>query len=132
MQEGCSICNLSRARADTQLTHVASERVGLEVDDWPIVELGYTWIDDRMILSPYELERQIGASTCVLDAGASTFAVDWMLARLQSFGLTKVKLRSGQDGVSTALVSRVAEKREQPTMLEQAQVRLHQSSGGLE
>ena len=55
-----------------------------------------------------------------------------MLARLQCFGLTKLKLRSGQDNVSLALVARVAAKRPQPTISEQAPVRSHQSLGGVE
>ena len=53
-------------------------------------------------------------------------------ARLQSFGLIKVKLRSCPDGGTIVLVNRVVAKREQPTMLEQAQVRVHRSLGGLE
>ena len=132
MQEGWSNRTMSRAQAEMQLRYVATKRVGMEADDWRIVEVGHTWIDDRAILSMYEVERQIGASTCVPDVGASTFAVDWMLARLQSFGLTMVKLRSGPDGGTIVLVNRVVAKREQPTMLEQAQVRVHRSLGGLE
>ncbi len=98
----------------------------------PMVQLDYTFVDGDPILDLYADKTRCGAGTVVEKKGATIFAVQWILKKLEQFGLLGIKLRTDPEHSIVAIAHEVKRLRTHRTLVETTPEADHQAIGSVE
>ena len=96
-EQWCDICVRARGRDDPHYERDEAERITQTVDELPMVQLDHTFVDGVTSLDLYSDVLHCGAGTVVERKGATRFAVQWILKKLEQFGLKDIRLRTDSE-----------------------------------
>ena len=102
------------------------------VDEVPVVQMDFFFIESLVGLSIYATELGIGSTSGVASKSVSTFAVNWATHIFSFLGLSRIILQTDAEASVRALAEKIAQKRSETTQLRVAPVRSHESQGGVE
>ena len=132
MEPWCATCVRARGRDDPHHERDEEEKYTMPVDELPMVQLDYTFVDGVTILDMYVDTVRSGAGTVVEKKGATRFAVQWTIKKMEQFGLKDVKMRTDAEHAITALAKEIKRQRQGVTNLQVAPEADHQAIGGVE
>ena len=95
----------------------------------PIVQMDYSQLGDRWILTAYSCEKGAGNATMIPSKSVSAWQVAWMCRTLQWMGHSEVTLQCDQEPTIRALADRVVARRRDRALVRQVPRRSHQSLG---
>jgi len=130
-QPWCDVCVRARGRADE---HRARERIEKQtdpIDEVPVVEADYMFMEGIKILAIYARERGYGAGTMLVTKGPEDYVVRWMLRHLDLMAVVDVILQSDPESAMTAVLAQVRARRQLPTQIRETPRRSPQSSGAV-
>ena len=113
----CTICVSSRGRDAGHFQAVQEERTSLPVDELPIVEMDYTYMEKIVVLDVYEKGKHLGAGTVAIQKGAVQYVVNWVIRRLDAWGLKEIQLRGDKEASVQAVMRQVKQERKDSTYL---------------
>ncbi len=122
-------------KREDAMTHVQRpglERVTTPVDALPLVEMGYTFIEQLKILDVCWADQSIAANVVVPVKGPDHYAVAWVLKRLQKWGLREIRVRTDPETSIAALAKAVVTASPFDVKLDTTPVQSHQSIGHVE
>ena len=106
-EQWCDTCVKARGRDDPHYERDEAERITQTVDELPMVQLDYTFADGVTILDLDADVLHCGAGTVVERKGATRFAVQWILKKLEQFGLKDMRLRTDSEHAIVAVAREV-------------------------
>ena len=132
MASWCPVCVQARGRDAVHRAGSLEERLTETVDEIPLVQLDYTYIESLTILDLYVCNLRVGSGTVVEKKGAGRFPVQWVIKKLEQFGVGDTTIRTDAEHSIVAVAKAVASQRTQRTLLETAPEADHQAIGGVE
>ena len=130
-EEWCDVCLEARGREDPHRARDPELRQLQGVDEPPVFEVDYTFVDVLKILAHYSVEKGCGGATVVEAKGPGEFVVVWLMKQLDIIGVTDVILQADPEKALHALLARVRDRRTHSTMIQEAPRRSKQSMGGV-
>jgi len=121
----------ARGREDPHRARDPELRQLQGVDEPPVFEVDYTFVDVLKILAHYSVEKGCGGATVVEAKGPGEFVVVWLMKQLDIIGVTDVILQADPEKALHALLARVRDRRTHSTMIQEAPRRSKQSMGGV-
>ena len=131
-EQWCATCVRARGRDDPHHERDSEEKITQAVDELPMVQLDYTFVDGVPILDLYADSVRCGAGTVIERKGATRFAVQWILKKLEQFGVKGMKIRTDSEHAIVALAREVKRLHPRDVVLEVAPEADHQAVGGVE
>ena len=125
----CPTCVKARGRDAPHHEREDEEKHTLAVDELPMVQLDYTFIDGVTILDMYVNTMRCGAGTVVERKCVTKFAAHWTLKNFEQFGLVDVKIRTDPEHSIVAVAQEIRKLRTQKTLVEATPEADHQAIG---
>jgi len=126
----CARCVQAKGHDAGHVTRSEEEKQTVRVDELPVVQVDFSFLDGTTLLTMFSMERGAGAATALPDKSSSAFTTTWMCRSLRAMGHGPVILQCDQEPSIRAVVERAAERRSERTLVRETPRRSHQSLGG--
>ncbi len=126
----CPRCVQAKGHDDPHRGKEEIDKATLRIEELPVVQIDFSYIDGLCLLTLYSLELGVGAATVIPIKGADNFQIAWACRALRWMGHSDILIQCDQENSARAVADAIAVKRKEKTLVRETARKSHQSLGG--